>query len=72
MEIWQVENVTFFALNGVGFVNVGPLGLGGNLGWSSGIRTIRSEPRRKPRMELFWVAEVKEPGDNEFRFQHLH
>ena len=35
------------------------MGLGGNLGWNSGIRMIRSEPRRKPRMKLFQVAEVK-------------
>ena len=36
----------------VSFVNYCPLGLGGNLGWNSGIRMIRSEPRRKPRMEI--------------------
>ena len=35
-----------------GFAKVGPLGLGGNLGGNSGIRMIRSEPRRKPRMEI--------------------
>ena len=62
MEIRHLENLCFFGLNGKGFFNVGPLGLGGNLGWNSGIRMIRSEPRRKPRMELFRIAEVKGPG----------
>ena len=41
-----------FCMICVSFVNYGPLGLGGNLGWNSRIRMIRSEPRRKPRMEI--------------------
>ena len=39
-------------MNGKGFVKVGPLGLGGNLRWNSGIGMIRPEPRRKARMEM--------------------
>jgi hypothetical protein len=50
----------------VSFVNYGPLGLGGNLGWNSGIRMIRSEPRRKPRMGIMYSTEGRNLPRNVF------